>query len=201
MSDSVPQELVDFIVKNLKGDTPSLKSCSFAARTFVGPSQAHLSEDRVLPPPETTRTATHARDFTKPSLRPHLTTLVEELLVGSETSFEYDADGQYPEERHPFGREFARGMERRRGLQHEVEHTGPLPQIRAYPTSFLANAQLRGIVIHSPKDLLSLFSDATALKCLSLSRVYFERDFEQPWQPREAWPEAQPWRPQLTLLP
>ncbi|KAJ7646510.1 hypothetical protein FB45DRAFT_1018831 [Roridomyces roridus] len=190
MSDSVPQELVDFIVKNLKGDTPSLKSCSFAARTFVGPSQAHLSEDRVLPPPETTRTATHARDFTKPSLRPHLTTLVEELLVGSETSFEYDADGQYPEERHPFGLRRISVVE---NLPGEWNGGGDF--------SMKWSTLGRSLKSALTDDLLSLFSDATALKCLSLSRVYFERDFEQPWQPREAWPEAQPWRPQLTLLP
>ncbi|KAJ7366250.1 hypothetical protein DFH08DRAFT_1071810 [Mycena albidolilacea] len=56
----------------------------------------------------------------------------------------------------------------------------------------IESVHLRGIVVHSPAQLLSLFSEATSLKELSLSRVYFTQ--------RDPWPESQPWHPQLQSL-
>jgi hypothetical protein len=56
----------------------------------------------------------------------------------------------------------------------------------------IESIHLRGIVVHSPAQLLSLFSEATSLKELSLSRVYFTQ--------RDPWPESQPWYPQLQSL-
>jgi hypothetical protein len=59
----------------------------------------------------------------------------------------------------------------------------------------LEAVHLRGIVIESPYQLLSLFSEATALKEMSLSRLYFTQRAQ-----RDMWPESQPWRPQLRSL-
>ncbi|KAF7342505.1 hypothetical protein MVEN_01840400 [Mycena venus] len=59
----------------------------------------------------------------------------------------------------------------------------------------LEAVHLRGIALESPRQLLSLFSEATALNQLSLSQV----DFSQQDQP-EPWPESQPWRPRLRSL-
>ncbi|KAJ6569883.1 hypothetical protein DFH09DRAFT_1080616, partial [Mycena vulgaris] len=60
----------------------------------------------------------------------------------------------------------------------------------------LEAVQLRGIVVESPCQLLSLFSEATSLKEFSLSRVYFT----QQWDQRKPWPDSDPWRPQLRSL-
>ncbi|KAF8194361.1 hypothetical protein K438DRAFT_1827846 [Mycena galopus ATCC 62051] len=60
----------------------------------------------------------------------------------------------------------------------------------------LESVHLRGIVVQSPAQLLSLFSEATSLKHMSISRVYFT----QQWNQRDSWPETQPWRPQLRSL-
>ncbi|KAJ7628789.1 hypothetical protein FB45DRAFT_1059482 [Roridomyces roridus] len=224
---SVPQELIDLIVDNLDADAPSLKSCSIAASTFLMPSQAHLFRKiEILPPPtRNTSDSNPCQRFHKIlTSSPHLASLVQELrivLVGSETSFEYDEDGEYLEERHPpwvmSGRTLALVLPLLKLKRISLVEDSPgdwngggdfsmkwstlgrslksaLTDVFSSPR--LESALLRGIVVHSPKDLLSLFSDATALKSLSLSRVYFE----QGWQAHQAWPEAQPWRPQLSSL-
>ncbi|KAJ7628779.1 hypothetical protein FB45DRAFT_1080033 [Roridomyces roridus] len=68
-------------------------------------SGSSLSEARESPSSRNNSYSNPCQRFHKSiTSYPHLTTLVEELrivLVGSETSFEYNADGQYPEERHP----------------------------------------------------------------------------------------------------
>ncbi|KAJ7448229.1 hypothetical protein B0H11DRAFT_2289865 [Mycena galericulata] len=63
-----------------------------------------------------------------------------------------------------------------------------------FSSSTLKSVHLRGIAIDSPFRLLSLFSEATTLKELSISRVYFTR-----WD-RDPWPESKPWHPQLRSL-
>jgi hypothetical protein len=60
----------------------------------------------------------------------------------------------------------------------------------------LEAVHLRGLVLESPRQLLSLFSKATALKELSLSRLYFT----QHWSRHERWPESQLWHPKLRSL-
>ncbi|KAF7370229.1 hypothetical protein MSAN_00653700 [Mycena sanguinolenta] len=59
----------------------------------------------------------------------------------------------------------------------------------------LEAACLRGIVAESPAQLLSLFSEATSLKELSISRVHFTQGLNP-----TPWPESQPWHPQLQSL-
>ncbi|KAJ7306753.1 hypothetical protein DFH08DRAFT_513675 [Mycena albidolilacea] len=56
----------------------------------------------------------------------------------------------------------------------------------------LEAVHLRGVVLESPCQLLSLFSEATALKEMSLSRLYFTQ--------QEPWPESRIWRPTLRSL-
>ncbi|KAJ7863801.1 hypothetical protein B0H14DRAFT_462298 [Mycena olivaceomarginata] len=56
----------------------------------------------------------------------------------------------------------------------------------------LEAVHLRGVVLESPCQLLSLFSEATALKEMSLSRLYCTQ--------QEPWPESRIWRPTLRSL-
>ncbi|KAJ7868596.1 hypothetical protein B0H14DRAFT_3132634 [Mycena olivaceomarginata] len=58
----------------------------------------------------------------------------------------------------------------------------------------LEAVHLRDLVLESPCHLLSLFSEATALKEMSLSRLYFTQAEHEPW------PESQLWRPKLRSL-
>ncbi|KAJ7863839.1 hypothetical protein B0H14DRAFT_2737673, partial [Mycena olivaceomarginata] len=58
----------------------------------------------------------------------------------------------------------------------------------------LEAVHLRGLVLESPCHLLSLFSEATALKEMSLSRLYFTQAEHEPW------PESQLWHPKLRSL-
>jgi hypothetical protein len=58
----------------------------------------------------------------------------------------------------------------------------------------LEAVHLRGLVLESPCHLLSLFSEATALKEMSLSRLYFTQAEHEPW------PESQLWCPKLRSL-
>jgi hypothetical protein len=60
----------------------------------------------------------------------------------------------------------------------------------------LEAVHLCGLVLESPCHLLSLFSEATALKEMSLSRLYFTQDKGR----HEPWPESQLWRPKLQSL-
>jgi hypothetical protein len=149
---------------------------------------------------------------------------VEELcivLVGSETSFEYDSDGKYLKERHiswvMAGRTLSLVLPlldlKRISLTENApsdwndsgEYSMNWNKMGRQLKSALANVfssprleavHLRGIVVESPSQLLSLFSEATALKELSLSRLYFT----QRWDWLEGWPESQPWHPQLRSL-
>ncbi|KAJ7323061.1 hypothetical protein DFH08DRAFT_888646, partial [Mycena albidolilacea] len=58
----------------------------------------------------------------------------------------------------------------------------------------LEAVHLHGLVLESPCHLLSLFSEATALKEMSLSCLYFTQAEHEPW------PESQLWRPKLQSL-
>ncbi|KAK7042560.1 hypothetical protein R3P38DRAFT_2891201 [Favolaschia claudopus] len=56
----------------------------------------------------------------------------------------------------------------------------------------LEAVHLRGMCFDSPHQLLSLFSEATSLKELRLSRLMFSGTHD--------WPATRPWRPQLRVL-
>jgi hypothetical protein len=58
----------------------------------------------------------------------------------------------------------------------------------------LEAVHLRRLVLESPCHLLSLFSEAPALKEMSLSRLYFTQAEHEPW------PESQLWCPKLRSL-
>jgi hypothetical protein len=60
----------------------------------------------------------------------------------------------------------------------------------------LEAVHLRGLVLQSPCHLLSLFSEATALKEMSLSHLHFTEEPDR----HEPWPESQLWRPKLRFL-
>ncbi|KAJ6455472.1 hypothetical protein C8R45DRAFT_944116 [Mycena sanguinolenta] len=67
--------------------------------------------------------------------------------------------------------------------------------ISVFSSSRLEAVHIRGIVIESAVQLLSLFSEATGLKEMSLSHLYF-----RPEDRSEPWPESQLWRSQLQSL-
>ncbi|KAJ6572306.1 hypothetical protein B0H19DRAFT_681588 [Mycena capillaripes] len=217
-----PQELIDIIIDNLHEDIPSLKACSLSARTFVASARIHIFRKiEILPPTVSSPNACQGL-YKLLTSSPHIPPLVKELsvvLVGSETSFAYDEDGKYLQERHvtwimagrtlplilPLldlkrisltenapphwndGGKFSMNWTKMgRQLKSALANVFSSPRLEA--------VHLRGIVVESARELLSLFSEATSLKELSLSRVYFTQHWD------ESWPESQPWRPQLRSL-
>ncbi|KAJ7683381.1 hypothetical protein B0H17DRAFT_37562 [Mycena rosella] len=98
--DPIPPELIDLIVDHLHADIPALKACSLAARSFVASTRPHIFRKvEVTPPlPGNTSQTSCQRLYKLLTSSPHIAPLVEDLtivLVGSETSFEYDEDGQW----------------------------------------------------------------------------------------------------------
>ncbi|KAJ7832844.1 hypothetical protein B0H14DRAFT_3463109 [Mycena olivaceomarginata] len=61
-----------------------------------------------------------------------------------------------------------------------------------FSSTTLQSVHLRGIVLESPRQLFSFFSEASSLQELALSRVHFEK--------ADPWPASKPWRPQLRSL-
>ncbi|KAJ7178230.1 hypothetical protein C8R46DRAFT_671827 [Mycena filopes] len=157
---------------------------------------------------------------------PRIAPLVTDLsivLVGSETSFEYvEGTAEYPEDRQvPWimaaGRTLSLvlpllNLERISLVENGPDDWSPEGQFSMnwnhlgrqlkpaladiFSSPRLEAVHLRGIVVESPYQLLALFSEASALKELSLSRVYFTSRETQ----LAAWPESRPWRPRLTSL-
>ncbi|KAF7370258.1 hypothetical protein MSAN_00656900 [Mycena sanguinolenta] len=221
----VPQELVYLIVDNLHDDIPSLKSCSLTARAFVGSAQTWIfNKVEILPPKSRDDQDSPCRKFYKLLTRsPHIASLVEELqivLVGSETCFARDEDGHYLEERHgPWvmsGRTLSlvlplldlKRISLIENSPSEWNESGEFSlnwnQLgRSLKSSLgavfsspkLEEACLRGIVVDSPAQLLSLFSEAISLKELLISRVHFTQGLNP-----TPWPESQPWHPRLQSL-
>ncbi|KAJ7859100.1 hypothetical protein B0H13DRAFT_2356215 [Mycena leptocephala] len=222
----LPQELIDIIVDNLHDDILSLKSCSLTARTFVRSARTRIFNKIEIAPPSNPTSSNNPCQKLHRLLTssPQIAPLVNELcivLVGSETSFEYDSDGQYLEDRHitwimarsrlslilplldlkrislvenapvdwnSYGEFSMNWTKMGRQLKSALADVFSSPR--------LEYVHLRGIVVESPRQLLSLFSEATSLKEMSLSRLYFT----QRWDQREPWPETEPWRPQLRSL-
>ncbi|KAJ7766382.1 hypothetical protein DFH07DRAFT_955433 [Mycena maculata] len=224
-----PQELIDLIVDHLSGDISTLKSCCLAARAFVPSAQAHVfNKIDILPPSlDGARPSPCEKLYKLLTTSPHLTPLVNELnivIVGSETSFDFNSDGEYLVEPHvPWI--MSEGSEGSLALvlrlldlkRIAILENGPWEwnTLRAFSMNWnkmgqalksalaavfssplLESVHLRGIIVESPAQLFSLFSEATSLKEMSLSRVYFN----QRWDARDAWPESQLWCPRLRFL-
>ncbi|KAJ6588074.1 hypothetical protein B0H19DRAFT_1366790 [Mycena capillaripes] len=224
MIPELPQELVDIIIDHLHNDIPSLKSCSLAAHSFLASARIHIFNKIEIKPPHSFSFRTPCQKFHQLlTSSPHITPLVDELcivLVGSERSFERGSDGQYLEDRHvpwimaegtlslilplldlkrlsivenaPWnwsssGR-FSMNWDNLRG---QLKTT--LADVFSSPR--LQSVHLRGMTFESPYQLLSLFSDATSLTNMSLSRLYFTQSADL-----NLWPESRPWRPQLRSL-
>ncbi|KAJ7178175.1 hypothetical protein C8R46DRAFT_1076042 [Mycena filopes] len=155
---------------------------------------------------------------------PHIAPLVTDLsvvLVGSETSFECDAHGLYLNDRQVTwimtGRTLALVLPLLNLKRISIVENGPadwnswgeftmrwniLPrQLRSALTDVFSSPRLeavhlRGLVVSSPYQLLALFSEASALKELSISRLFYVIRVAHP----AAWPASRRWRPRLTSL-
>ncbi|KAF7348668.1 hypothetical protein MVEN_01385400 [Mycena venus] len=184
---ALPQELVDISIDHLHNDIPTLKACSLAARAFVHSARPHLL-------------------FTSLHIEPLVEDLCI-VLVGPETSFDHDAyddHGEYMKERHVTWVMAGRTLSlvllllnlKRISLVENVyidwndggEYSMDWTRMRRQLKSVLANVfsslrleavHLRGMVIESPSQPLSLFGKAMALKEMSLSRLYFTRGWVQ----------------------
>ncbi|KAJ7628444.1 hypothetical protein FB45DRAFT_918306 [Roridomyces roridus] len=199
---SVPQELVNLIVDNLAGDIPNLKSCSLAARAFVQPSQKHIFKQIVV------LSATVCQRFHQLlTSSAHLATFVDELRVVS--------GGLYQDERKAAWVMSESTLALVLPLLHLkcISLVGNAPssgtdftidwaQVNQSLKSALAaifsspdleSVRIRGLVIQSPTELLSLFQEATRLKSFAVSCVQYTL-LHLPW------PDSRPWRPQLTSL-
>ncbi|KAJ7669490.1 hypothetical protein DFH06DRAFT_185419 [Mycena polygramma] len=215
--------IVDNIYED-ENDIPDLKSCSLAARTFVSSTRRYIFRKiEILPPRSSCNPCQQFYQLLTSS--PHIAPLVEELcivLVGSETSFECNSvDGEYLQQRHaPWvmtGRTLALVLQLLDLKRISLTENSPVDWngegkfsmnwtnmgrrmksalIDVFSSPKLEAVHLRGIVIESPRELLSLFSETASLKEMSISRLHFI----QPRNQREPWPKSQVWRPQLRSL-
>ncbi|KAJ7306770.1 hypothetical protein DFH08DRAFT_514113 [Mycena albidolilacea] len=211
----LPQELVDTILDNIHDDVPSLKSCSLAARTFVISARKHIFKKiEILSSSDAAQ-----RFYELLCSSPHIAPLVEDLCITSVlekfsvTCAYLDPSGDYMSGRalslilplltelirisiietgdvhNRSGREFSRSWNKMEPpLQSVLANVFSSPRLEA--------VHLCGFVLESPCHLLSLFSEAAALKEMSLSRLYFTQGEGRP----EPWPESQLWRPKLQSL-
>ncbi|KAJ7306739.1 hypothetical protein DFH08DRAFT_1088810 [Mycena albidolilacea] len=211
----LPQELVDTILDILHDDGPSLKSCSLAARIFVISARKHrFKKIEILSSSDASQ-----RFYELLCSSPHIAPLVEDLCIISvletfpETCAYLDPSGDYMSGRTlslilPLLTELKRisiienrDVNHRTGLQYSRSWNKMEPPLQSALANVFSSPRLEavhlcGLVLESPCHLLSLFSEATALKKMSLSRLYFA----QPQDRREPWPESQLWRPKLQSL-
>jgi hypothetical protein len=208
----LPQELVDTILDNIHDDVPSLKSCSLAARTFVISARKHIFKKiEILSSSDASQ-----RFYELLYSSPHIAPLVEDLCIVSVlkrlpgTFGYFDLGGDYMSGRAlslilPLLTELKRISIIENGdlIQTCAKFSRSWSKMDQPLQSALANVfssprleavHLRGLVLESPCHLLSLFSEATALKEMSLSRLYFTQTEHEPW------PESQLWRPKLRSL-
>ncbi|KAJ7777101.1 hypothetical protein B0H16DRAFT_948171 [Mycena metata] len=215
----LPQELVDAVLDNLHDDIPTLKACSLAARIFLTSARIHLfNKIEITPPLATHDPSQQFYDLLLSS--PYIAPLVDELCIvlGPETSFKYDSHGSYLHGHDPWIMtesplflilpllnlkrisltENAPMKWSQDGYSLKWDELAPelksaLTHVFSSPT--LRQVHLRGIVVDSCFQLFSLFSDATALEELRLSRVHVIQGDNG-----ILWPESRPWRPQLESL-
>ncbi|KAF7366882.1 hypothetical protein MSAN_00946900 [Mycena sanguinolenta] len=223
----LPQELVDIVVDNLRDDIPSLKSCAFAARTFLTSARCHIFRRiEIAPPkPKTTPSSSPCQNLLALlTSSPHLPPLVEELCIvsmGSSSNEILEPDKTSSIIKGP--RSWIMTDDslslilpllnlKRISLIENASPWGaavrwndvPYPLYTALTATFcspsLKAIHLRGIIIDSPAQLLALFRDAASLTELSLSRVRFTETL--PAHTASLWPDldARPWRPRLRTL-
>ncbi|KAJ7323068.1 hypothetical protein DFH08DRAFT_969693 [Mycena albidolilacea] len=210
----LPQELVDTIVDILHDDTPSLRACCLAARPFGISARKHIFKKiEILSSSDASQ-----RFYELLCSSPHIAPLVEDLCIVSvlerwhETSGFRDPSGDYMSGRllslilllltelirisiietgdvNQSCAKFSRSWRRMElPLQSALANVFSSPRLEA--------VHLCGLVLDSPCHLLSLFSEATALKEMSLSRLYFTQDEGR----HEPWPESRLWCPKLQSL-
>ncbi|KAJ7863806.1 hypothetical protein B0H14DRAFT_3862753 [Mycena olivaceomarginata] len=210
----LPQELVDTILDNLHDDVPSLRAC-LAARPFVIPARKHIFKKiEILSSSDASQ-----RFYELLCSSPHIAPLVEDLCITSilekfpETCAYLDPSGDYMSGR-PLSlilllltelkrisiietgdvnnwtaRQFGRSWNKMEPpLQSALANVFSSPRLEA--------VHLCGLVLQSPCHLLSLFSEATALKEMSLSHLYFTEEPDR----HELWPASQLWRPKLRFF-
>ncbi|KAJ7615634.1 hypothetical protein DFH06DRAFT_123552 [Mycena polygramma] len=222
MFSCLPQELVDVIVDKIyeDKDIPGLKSCSLAARTFASPARHHIFRRiEILPPRSSCNPCETFYQLLISS--PHIAPLVEELYIVLVGPKSYPEERDYSQRRRATWvmdsatlslilplldlkrislTENARMIILTRGdsslnwLRLQPKLKSALMDVFSSPK--LEAVHLRGVVVDSPRDLLSLFSEATSLKEMLLSRIYFPSRMES----LGSWPESRRWRPQLRSL-
>ncbi|KAJ7306749.1 hypothetical protein DFH08DRAFT_1088818 [Mycena albidolilacea] len=199
----LPQELVDAIVDNIHHDIPSLKSCSLAARPFVDSARKHIFRKIEITHPLSSYSNTCELFYKLLCSSPHIAPLVEDLCIVSSdsdrrnwamssgtlclvlpllnlTRISIIENGQS-------GISYSRSWNKMdQHLQSALADVFSSPRLEA--------VHLRGLVLESPSQLLLLFAEATALKEMSLSRLYFTQAEYEPW------PELQLWHPKLRSL-
>ncbi|KAJ7450855.1 hypothetical protein FB451DRAFT_1410179 [Mycena latifolia] len=206
--DPIPQELVDLIVDNLQDDISTLRCCSLTARAFVSSSQRHIFRKiQIIPPPVDNSQSSCQKLYKLLSSSPHVAPLVEDLTIVLEPHTTWIMTGRTlslvlpllnpkrislvenaPPGWNSCGKFSMNWNKLGRTLKYALSDAFSSPRFES--------VHLRGIVVESPRQLLSLFSEASALRDMSLSRIYFT----QRWDQLEPWPESQPWRPQLQSL-
>ncbi|KAF8217640.1 hypothetical protein K438DRAFT_5912 [Mycena galopus ATCC 62051] len=220
---ALAQELVDLIVDNIHDDIPSLKSCSMAAHTFVHSCRTHLFKKIRFNPPDNPFSLPSCQKFYRLlSSSPHIAPLVEDLcivtvLADRPSDLLTHFNGECMRERNiswitadttlalvlPL-----LNLKRISLLENatadcriysmnwsKMERPLKSALTSVFSSPRLEAVHIRGIVIESPVQLLSLFSEATGLKEMSLSRLCFRQKDRS-----ESWPESQLWRPQLQSL-
>ncbi|KAJ7071338.1 hypothetical protein C8F01DRAFT_1110109 [Mycena amicta] len=230
MSGLLPQELLDLFVQHLP-DIESIKACSLAGREFLHSTRAQVFRKlRIVPPADSVSDRPQERGPIAAELQellhssPYIARRIEQLeivLVGTETSFEYDEDGDYLEERRePWimqDRVLAKILPRL-SLKHialvenaPAEWNGggdfsmswnrldaalQTALTDVFASKRLQSVHIRGLVLESPLQILYLFSQTTSLVELSLARIHYT----QRWDLRETWPATESWAPKLQKL-
>ncbi|KAF7306406.1 hypothetical protein MIND_00431800 [Mycena indigotica] len=233
MTARFPQELLELVVDKL-ASMQDIKACALAGRVLLRCARTHLfRKTRIVPPVHSSSSSdlVQERGATSTELkqclasRPGIARMIQHLeivTVGAETSFQYDEDGQYLEERQiPWimaDEHLATILPLLCSLEHialienapaewnsigqySLDWTALGEPLRHALTAIFASRSLRsvhirGLVIQSPVGLLALFSEATCLVALSLSRIHYT----QHWDQRDPWPPAATWAPKIETL-
>ncbi|KAJ7802544.1 hypothetical protein B0H14DRAFT_2891940 [Mycena olivaceomarginata] len=203
-----PQELINLVVDNLHEDIATLKSCSLAAPTFVTSARIHIFKHiEITPPKRNTGLSPCQKLLDLLTSSPHLAPLVDDLcivLIGpdAQTGPWIEAEATLPIvlsllhlKRISLVENAPGALALRTDSTMDWNRLGrPLRSALAaiFSSPRLESVHLRGIRVESPFQLLSLFSGATSLEEMSLSRVYLRQ--------RVGWPKSSPWHPRLRSL-
>ncbi|KAF7338784.1 hypothetical protein MSAN_02200900 [Mycena sanguinolenta] len=206
----LPQELVDAILYHI-GDLSSLKSCSLVATTFAYSARRQIFEKiEISAFPLPSSNSTGRKFYELLSSSPHIAPLVKDLRIVliqpnklvENTPPSHEADSRELSLVLCYLINLTRisllqngsklGGKFRSTKWDSMEDDLKTALVRVFSSSRLEAVHLRGFSIESPRQLLSLFSQAVSLKEMALSRLYFTQ--------YEPWPESQPWRPQLRTL-